>query len=337
MGSLASRTGRLGLGLLVLTALAGCGSQAFVVRPVPDRQDLEESVVQRDGGWCVWDKIAVIDVDGVLMNGSNEGLFGSGENPVSLFQEKLDKARHDRRVKAVVLRLNSPGGTVGAADLMHHSLVSFRAKSKKPVIACVLDLAASGAYYLACGSDGIMAQPTSVTGSIGVLVQTVSFAGAMEKLGVSAEAIKSGQIKDLASPLRRLEPEEREVLKGIVMHLYDNFLAVVLQGRGKLTREKLAPLSDGRVFTSPAALEAGLIDRIGYPADAIRWAKELAKLRRGKAVIYHRPVGYKPNVYASAEPLQPGASLINIGLPSWLRSQGPQFLYLWQIDNLSAP
>jgi protease-4 len=277
-----------------------------------------------------------VDVDGIIVNSSETGLFGTGENPVSVYMEKLQKAARDKDVKAVVLRINSPGGTVGGSDLMYHEIREFRKHTKKPVVACILDVGASGGYYLACGCEGIVASPACVTGSIGTIMQTVSFAGTMKILGIRAEAIKSGELKDMGSPFKDLEPKEREVLKGLIMHFYENFLDVVQKGRPNISRQRLEQLADGRVYTAQQAKEVGLIDRIGYLPDAIRWAKELAGVTKIKVVIYHRPVGYKPNFYASAETLRDKPSLINIDLPRWLRSEGPQFLYLWQVGNLSS-
>ncbi|MHC4619041.1 MAG: signal peptide peptidase SppA [Planctomycetota bacterium] len=317
--------------LLSAFAASGCGDSAFVIRPVPASLELEETEIDRDRGWFVEDKIAVIDVDGVMANRQRAGLLGSGDNPVSLFVEKVDKARRDRDVKAVVLRLNSPGGTVAASDIMYHRLQEFKKKSRKPVVACMLDVAASGAYYLACGCDGIVAQPTTITGSIGTIVQTVSFEGTMRKLGIKAVAIKSGNLKDMASPLRDLSEEERAVLQGIITEFYEQFVQVVDKGRKGLAEEKVRGLADGRVYTAQEALDNGLIDRLGYPADGIAWAKKLAGVRRARVVIYHRPVGYKPNVYSLDKGTGGGvAALINVELPDWLVAEGTQFLYLWQ-------
>jgi len=317
--------------LLSAFVAAGCGPSALLIRPVSGRRGLEETEIGRDKGMFVVDKIAVIDVDGLMVNKQRRGLLGGGENPVGLFVEKLDKARKDRKVKAVVLRVNSPGGTVGASDMMYHELQEFKAKSNKPVVACMLDVAASGAYYLACGCDGIVAQPSSITGSIGTIVQTISFAGTMQKLGIKSVAIKSGKLKDLASPLHDLSEEEREVLQGIITQFYGQFLEVVEEGRRELGGEKVRELADGRVFTAKEALEEGLIDRVGYPSDGIAWAKELAGVKRARVVMYHRPVGYRPNIYSSATGAPGGVgALINVELPDWLTSEGTQFLYLWQ-------
>jgi protease-4 len=191
------------LGLLILpTILAGCGQTAFHVELVPTDRQLAETRIQRDAGLFVFDKIAIIDVDGLLANRRKGGWMRSGENPVSLFIEKLDKAAADQSVKAVVIRLNSPGGTVAASDIMYHHLREFRRETGKPVIACVLGI----------GCSGIIAQPSGVVGNIGTIFQTYSVAGTMEKIGIKAVTIKSGNLKDMASPLHDLSDEEHEVL-----------------------------------------------------------------------------------------------------------------------------
>lgn len=317
--------------LLSLVVLAGCGPSAFRIELVPTHQGLEETEIQRDKGLFVPDKVAVIDVEGLLINKRKRGFLREGDNPVSLFVEKLDKASADRHVKAVVLRINSPGGTVSASDIMYHSLREFKRKTGKPVVACILGLGCSGAYYLACGSDGIVAQPGSVTGSIGTIMQTFSVAGTMEKIGVKAVAIKSGDLKDLGSPLHDLRAEERKVLEGIISQFFEQFLAVVHEGRKQIGERKLRGLADGRVFTAEQALQEKLIDRIGYPEDGIEWAKELAGAKKARVVIYHRPLGHKANVYGSAMSDDGVAgALINVELPDWLSSNRAQFLYLWQ-------
>ena len=317
--------------LLSLVVFAGCGPTAFRIELVPASQHLDETEIERDKGIFIRDKIAVIDVDGMLINKRKRGWMRDGDNPVSLFVEKLDKAAGDRRVKAVVLRINSPGGTVAASDIMYHSLREFKRKTGKPVVTCILGLGCSGAYYIACGSDGIVAQPGSVTGSIGTIMHTFSLAGTMEKIGVKAVAIKSGELKDMGSPLHDLSGEEHKVLEGIVNEFFQQFLTVVEKGRKGIGEQKLRALADGRVFTAEEAFREKLIDRIGYPADGIEWAKKIAGLEKARVVMYHRPLGYKANVYSSAmsDEGMVGA-LVNVELPDWLNSGGAQFLYLWQ-------
>ncbi len=320
----------LGLSMSMST-LVGCGPRAFHVQMVPTNQRLKETQIHKDEGLFISNKIAVIDVDGLLANGRRGGFMRTGENPVSLFVEKLDKAAKDQSVKAVVLRLNSPGGTVAASDIMHHRLLEFKRKTGKPVISCVLGLGTSGAYYLACGSDGIMIQPSGVTGSIGTVFQTFSIAGTMKKIGVKTVAIKSGELKDLASPLHDLSDDERQILQGIIDDLYQQFLTVMRQGRRNLDDDEIRRLADGRVFTAKDALEEGLVDKIGYLTDGIEWAKQMAGVERAKVVIYRRPLSYKPNAYGSATANMGGfGPLINVELPDWLVSGQSQFLYLWQ-------
>ena len=320
---------------LVLLFLVGCANNALLIRPVSNQQQLKETRIYRGPGLFVSDKIVIIDVDGIMANKSTAGLLQSGENPVSLFQEKLDKARSDKNVKAVIIRINSPGGTVVASDLMYHALQTFKESTELPVIACILDVGASGAYYLACACDTIIATPSSTVGSIGTILQTVNLSGIMFKLGVSTEAIKSGELKDMGTPFRGMKTEERKVLTDIIMHHYHTFVDVVHQNRQDrgLTREQILQLADGRVYTSDQVLKNKLIDRIGYPDDAIKLAQERAGVTSAHIVMYRRPVGYKPNYYASADYLNPPTSLINLEIPFWLRAEGPQFLYLWQVND----
>jgi protease-4 len=250
---------------------------------------------------------------------------------VSLFIEKLDKAAADKSVKAIVLRLDSPGGTVAASDIMYHHLRQFRQQTGKPVIACVLGIGCSGAYYIACGCDGIVAQPSSVVGNIGTVFQTFSVAGTMEKIGVKAVTIKSGELKDMASPLHDLNDEERKVLEGIIEHHSEQFFEVVRKGRKKIDQQKMTELSDGRVFTAEQALQQGLIDKVGYLDDGIKWAKEIAGVKKTRVVIYNRPSSYMPNAYGLASANADGIGpLVNLELPDWLDAGGAQFLYLWQ-------
>ncbi len=319
-------------GLLILpTILVGCGQTAFHIELAPIDRQLEETRIQRDAGLFVFDKIAIIDVDGLLANRQKGGWFRRGENPVSLFIEKLDKAAADRSVKAVVLRLNSPGGTVAASDIMYHHLQEFRRETGKPVIACVLGIGCSGAYYIACGCDGIIAQPSGVVGNIGTVFQTFSVAGTMHKIGVKAVTIKSGELKDMASPLHDLSDGEHKVLQEIIEQFSEQFFEVVRKGRKTIDEQKMVELSDGRVFTAQQALQHGLIDKIGYLEDGIKWAKEIAGVKKSRVVIYNRPSSYKPNAYSLASANADGIGpLVNLELPDWLNAGGAQFLYLWQ-------
>jgi len=318
-------------GCALLTGLAGCGPVSFLITPVQARQTLAESVVARESFWTL-NKVALIDVQGVLADARDEPLLGPpGENPVSLFKEKLDKAAADRLVRAVVLRINSPGGGVTASDLMHTELLRFKEATHKPVIAMMLDVGASGAYYLACGADKIYAAPTSVTGSIGVIMITPDVSGTMQKLGLRANVIKSGPMKDAGSPFREMSPQDRALFQGMIDAMYARFLEVVNAGRPQIGADRIRTLADGRVYLAPDAKANGLIDEVGTLHEAIAAAKSAAGLE-GKPVVvveYARPLGYRANVYSQAPGGATQVNLVNVDLPAWLRSSWPRFMYLW--------
>jgi len=309
--------------------VAGCVRQrGWLLKPIPLDERLHETVVARDKGWFVSDKIVIVDVSGLLINDRRRGLFASGDNPVSLFIEKLDKAEGDDLVKAVLLRINSPGGGVTASDIMYRRLLAFRQRRKIPVVAVIEDIGASGAYYLACGADRIVAHPTSVVGSIGVMMQTVSVAGTMKMIGMEAKALTSGPYKDLANPLKPLNDKDLAILQDMVNVYHQQFLRVVKAGRPDLSGEKLKELADGRVFASDQAKARGLVDELTYMDGAVALAKGLSHVDKARVVIYHRPLGYRANVYSTA-PAAPQINLINLSVPELLRTAQPQFLYLW--------
>jgi protease-4 len=325
------KTIMLALTFLGLILSGGCGGNTgFIIKPVPVNEQLEETVRLRDPGLIVSDKIVVIDVSGMIMN-THSGLMGMGENPVSLFVEMMDKAQADPDVKGVVLVVNSPGGGVTASDIMYQRLLQFKAAKKVPVVASIQDVGASGAYFISCGADRIMATRNSITGSIGVIVQLFSFAGTMEKMGIESKAITSGRFKDMASPFKPVNKEDDVLLQGIVNTYYEQFLGVVVKGRPKLTPERVRELADGRVYTGQDALANGLVDELGYVEDAEKEVKTLSGCKRVKIVIYHRPLGYRANEYATAGSLAAGASKvdINVNLPNMMALVQPQFLALW--------
>ncbi len=322
------------LGTILLTALitpmfVGCGPTSFLVTPVSVDRSLKERVLLKGEGWAP-PKIALIDIDGILLNARNDGFFSQGEQPVALLLEKLHKAQKDDRVKAVILRINSPGGSVTASALMYHEIRKFAQTTEKPVIAVFMDVAASGAYYLACACDEIIAHKSTVTGSIGVIMQMFNVTGTMHKLGVTADAIKSGPNKDAGSPFRQMSPDERAIFQTLVDQFYEEFLKVVATGRSHLDPAEIRELADGRVFSAQQALELGLIDRIGTMDDAVQICLDRTGLETASLIAYHRPRGWKPNIYAAA-PDNPARSdgKLTLALPRWMTGPAPRFMYLW--------
>jgi len=321
------RTG-LALAAVLATMTAGCLPDSFLITPVSQDRALVAEELSRDA-WITEGRIAIIDVDGVIINAKTGGLLRPGDNPVTYLLEQLDAARRDRRVKAVVLRINSPGGAVTASELMHSEIKRFQA-SGKPVVAMILDVGASGAYYIACAADEIMCARSSVTGSIGVIMQTFDATGTMSKIGLRADAIKSGDQKGSGSPFEAMTPEQRAVFQAMVTELYEQFVTVVAAGR-KLPEQRVRAVADGRIYTATKALELGLIDRIGTMPEAIARAKERAGLAKATVVTYRRPYGYAPNYYAG-QPAQPAVAqvnLLNVDLGERWRTGYAPFMYLW--------
>jgi protease-4 len=289
---------------------------------------VETPVCDADHYFCC-DKVALIDVEGLIVNARESGfLGGGGDNPVSLFRERLDAAADDKHVKAVVIRINSPGGGVTASDIMYQDLCRFRKATGKPVVACMMDVAASGGYYLAMGCDRIIAHPTTVTGSIGVIMSLYNASGLATLAGISSVPIKSGPNKDIGNPLRPMTDPERAILQGMVDCYYNQFVEVVVKGRG-LPEERVRTLADGRVYTGIDAHKLGLVDQVGYLDDAIDLAKQMACLKDAWVVAYDRCEGYRGSVYAAA-PKIPSEVRVKLDLPGMTGPGGAGFMYLWQ-------
>ena len=317
-------------------ALAGCGPTTFVVGTSSGNQRLAVTVVEPADRWFS-PRVAIIDVSGMLHNANKKRLLGQSENPVSLLHEQLERARQDRRVKAIILRLNTPGGTVTASDTMYRMVQRFKLKSEKPVVALIMDVAASGGYYLACSADKIVAYPTSITGSIGVILQTISFKSALGRIGIHAEAFTSGPNKDAGSPLSTLTDEHRKILASLVDNFYQQFRQVVRRDRPGIAPEQFDQITDGRVFAGQNAVELGLVDQTGDLYDAFALAKKLADIPHADLVIYHRPLDYIGSPFAST-PLATHQATTQINLaqfnfPDALADSPATFYYLWQAGS----
>jgi protease-4 len=275
-------------------------------------------------------KIAVIDVDGLLVNFNPVGPYSAGENPVALFKEKLDAAAADQAVQAVVLRINTPGGGVAATDLMYQSLKEFRCHTHKPVVACLLDFGAGGGYYLASGCDAIVAIPAAVVGGIGVMLNLYYAEVAMEQMNVFNSSIKSGERIDMGTPARKLTDEEKKLFTAMARDYHETFKQVVLSARPHVKPD--AECFDGRVMTAAQASSDGLIDAVGYLPDAIRMAGQLAKAGPARTVMYCRKGTPARSLLAttSNRPIQ--ANWLPWSVPGLDRSRLPLFLYLWQAE-----
>jgi protease IV len=288
-----------------------------------ERKPLQEMTISGKGS----NKILITEVQGFISAEEvRSSLLDSTWSPslVSQIKEELQKAEEDSHIKAVVVRINSPGGMVTASDIIYQELRSFREKTGRPVIASMMDLGTSGAYYIAQAADRILAHPTTVTGSIGVIMVRPDIEGLLKKLGIRTTEIKSGELKAMGSPFKPISPEEQKVFQGVIDEMYERFLEVVMDGRPSLTPKETQALADGRIYTARQALEAGLIDEIGYLSDAVERAKQLTGLEHARVVRYHRPGDFKGSLYAGVPTLHPG-----VLLDALESLNTPRFLYLW--------
>jgi protease-4 len=319
--------------MLVLACIAsamllnGC---AFVNVPLfAPPQPLEEQLLEGGGN----KKILILDVSGIISERERSGgiLTRGAPSMVDRVREALMKAEADGDIAGVILRINSPGGTVTASDIIRHDIIRFRERKKVPVYACIMGIGASGGYYIATAADRIVAHPTAITGSIGVLLMKFNVEGLLAKVGVQEQTIKSGEKKDILSPFRPATPDEQKLVQAIIDRLYGRFLdSVTARPNNSLTRKELETLADGRIYTADQALSARLIDGIGYLDDVIGDQKKRLGADKVKIVTYYRPGSYKGSIYAEGPADQvPSFTLANMLGGGDLIPES-QFMYLWQ-------
>jgi len=319
-----------GIGLLLVPiAVAGCvfvSTQGLLGR---GPQPLEERVLFGKGK----DKILFMEIQGLISERESSKPFQFQVEPsmVSSVKEQLDMAARDPRVRGILLMVDSPGGTVTASDVIYSEIRDFKAERQVKVVALLNGTATSGAYYVAQAADRIVAYPTAVTGSIGVILLNINLYGLMEKIGLSDETIKSGVFKDLGSPFRKPGEGEKEILQGVVDELYGRFVGVVGENRRGLNLSNQPEWADGRIFTARQALAYGLVDQVGYVRDAVQWVRTAAEAPDARVVRYQRRGDYGPNIYAygTEKGFQAEFNLIKVDVEGLLSICGPTLMYLW--------
>jgi protease-4 len=224
------------------------------------------------GRFSFGDRIAVIEIQGVIAN-SREII------------EEIHQYLDDDGVKAIILRIDSPGGGVGPSQEIYREIT--KARAKKKIVTSMGSVAASGGYYIACASDLIVANPGTITGSIGVIMQFASFDELFKKIGVKGVTIKSGEYKDTGSPFREMTPEERRIMQEALDRVHQQFIQAVADGR-KLDRAKVMQIADGRILTGEQAKEYGLVDQLGNLQDTIEAAARLVGIEGKPNVVYPR-------------------------------------------------
>lgn len=308
-------------------SLGGCSPTSVTFTFGGDPSKLVESEVLADDG-SRGEKIAMIDVDGLIVDATrSSGLpFDSGSNPVDELVSRLARAERDPRVKGVLLRVNSPGGTVAGSDTMYNEIRRFREESGKPVVSAMGEIATSGGYYISLACDSIVAQPTTTTGSIGVIIPTFNFSRGLHSIGIYSRSVRSAENKDIANPFEPMQDGHYEILQGFVDEFYAGFRERVVARRGggsesdrqeglerPIDTSRLEMLTDGRVVTGADAFEHGLVDRRGGVREAFARVKELAGVERARLVKYHIDGAKPKSAYASASARAGSGAYVDAG------------------------
>lgn len=237
------------------------------------------------------DKIAVINIDGLIVEKEPTrglGTFTEEFTSARRVEKILNDIASDSKVKILVLRINSPGGSAVAAEEILRALLDFKKQTDLKIVAYFSDLAASGGYYVALAADQIVASPANISGSIGVMISYLNFSDLAEKYGIRNIVYKSGPYKDILSEFRQPTEEEKKIIQSLVDEAHDIFIKRVAEGR-KMSEEKVRQLSDGRIFSARKAQEQGLIDSLGSFETAIETAQKIAGLSKARVIEYGQP------------------------------------------------
>ena len=253
------------------------------------------------------DKVVVLPIEGVIGEAGSSVLGGGVGVSAETIRADLSQAQNDPLVKAIVLSINSPGGSAVVSDQIYQFITAFKQNSKKPVVASFGDTAASGGYYIAAAADQIVANPATLTGSIGVIMEYYDASGLLRNIGVSPEVVKSGAYKDMGSFTRPTSDDERAILQSVVDEAYSQFVSRVAEGRG-VERETIAPLADGRIYTGSQAKANGLVDELGNMDVAVDLAKDFAGIDDASVVKYTHG-GWWDSVLGVSQSLQPLSAL----------------------------
>jgi len=320
------RTGVMLFLLATMLCLANCAGPQ--VKLFTDASDpLKESLLQgTEKG-----KVLIISLRGIISTSPDDGMLRSKPSMIQEVVSQLRMAEKDPEIKCVLLKIDSPGGTATASDILYHEMMAFKQRTRVKVVVCMMDIAASGGYYAALPADLIFAHPTTITGSVGVVFMRPNVTRLIDKIGFSMDVSKSGPNKDMGSPFRQASAEEELILQDVTDGLADQFLNLVEKHR-PIGPEALAAISSARVYLAAEAKQLGLIDRVGYLDEAIREALRISGLsEKAKVVAYRRTAFPNDNLY---NPLTTGSHLpakpmLDLGIPDLSHQLAPGFYYIW--------
>ncbi|MHC4831953.1 MAG: signal peptide peptidase SppA [Planctomycetota bacterium] len=288
--------------------------------------DLQEEWVDGEGD----KKIALIEVTGVIAEDMGGGSpFSGSTRTVTYVRNRLDQAADDEDIAAVILRIESPGGTVSASDQIWKEIVDFKAATNRPVIVSMGALCASGGYYISAPADHIIAEPTTTTGSIGVIMSSFNLSGLLKRFDVEAITLKAGDHKDLLNAYEPIRESDRAILQGLIDESYERFVTLISEGRG-MDLAAVKALADGRVYSANQAEANGLVDQIGYIDDAYAKARELASAPDATVIRFKRESSFFDALTGRAQGAGGGGIQIVLDPQAIRWAETPRLMYLWR-------
>ncbi len=284
----------------------------------------EEILIDGDAG----EKVAVLSLIGTIENVAASP-FGAEGYDHSLFLHMIDTAAEDPTVSAIVLEVDSPGGTVPETAEIHRKIVELQQNYDKPIYVSMGSMAASGGYYVSAPADKIFAESSTLTGSIGVIMESINVAGLAEKYGIEFNTIKSGKHKDIMSPSREMTKEEHEIMQSMIDEMYDEFVDIIVEGRD-LSESHVREIGDGRIYTGNQAVEVGLVDEIGTLDDTIYHLMDDHELDDAQVVQYGYGAGYFASFFMGVQGFINGSSDEIDTIMALLReSDKPRAMYIY--------
>ncbi|MCP4746771.1 MAG: signal peptide peptidase SppA [Desulfobacteraceae bacterium] len=310
---------------LFILFVSSCSLPKFSI--FPEEGPLKEATLKGTAN----EKILIIPVDGVISDQPQQRLMQTKPSLVQRVASQLQRAEKDDKIKAVILKVNSPGGSVTASDILYHEIKDYKERTGVKIVVAMMNIAASGGYYISLPADWILAHPTTITGSVGVIFARPNASGFLETVGLSMQVNKSGKLKDMGSPFRTPSDEEKIIFQELTDNLADRFLTLVTDNRKMINAEQREKIASARVYLAQEAKELGLVDQIGYLQEAIEKAISLAELPKNARVITFRKRHSEDDTLYNVTVSRPPSALKTIApvLETVSAIPGTGFYYLW--------
>jgi protease IV len=318
------------IAVILVSMMSGCGAPQ--VKLFTDSTDpLKEFTLEGK----TKEKILIIPIWGLISTAPDEGFLSNKPSLVQEVVSQLKRAEDDENIKAIILQIGSLGGTVTASDILYHEIMRLKEEKEIKIVAVLMDIATSGGYYIALPADLIIAHPTTVTGSVGVVFIRPDLTELMEKIGLRVNISKSGENKDMGTVYREATPEENELLQDLVDKMGKRFIDLVSEHRD-IGNQELSVVASAKIMLADEAEKLGLIDRTGYIQDALVETKKLAGLAEDTRVVVYRRSNYPDDNYYNPITMKSSGKalyMINLGIDNTATLLAPGFYYLWVQGN----